>query len=278
MGREIEKRIDDFELRMRLGKLDSLMLFMPTLLGLTYTLLQYAVLGTALLSYFIPVLFFGILMPIYVGYVRGAVKLDSIFERARGWIYFFAGILSYTAIVIGQLAVKTQTGLESKVAYLVIVGGVSTMIYPISAHIGKTLLSWFGDKTTEFDKDRFRLTSSAAFMFSVAFATLADFRLAEIYEGVSYNLYIVLIVLSSAVSSELLARRRRRVTRRKTSLKGAIEFLAHSSFPLFIAYTFLIPFALIQLTTYTKDPIFGYQFVNGLIVASVMVGHMCRYT
>jgi len=276
MSREIEKRMDNLELRMRLGKLDSLMLFMPALLGLTYTLLQYVVLGTTLLSYYVPVLFFGILMPIYVGYVRGAIKLDSISERARGWIYFFAGILSYTGIVISQLVVKTQTGWLSLITSIVIVGGVGIMIYPISTRIGNAILRCFGSRMTESDKDRFHQTSHAAFMFSMAFANLVNFKFEEIFSGVSYNLYSVLLFLLFAVSSETYIRRRRVAVRREVSLKELIRMLAHSRFPLFVAYIVLIPFVLIQLTAYTKYPVLGYPFVNALVIVSVVTGYMLR--
>jgi len=48
----------------------------------------------------IPFLFLGVLLPFLIGYMRGAIELDSIEERLRGWIYFLIGTSSYFAFLV----------------------------------------------------------------------------------------------------------------------------------------------------------------------------------
>jgi hypothetical protein len=44
-----------------------------------------------------PLLIVGLFFPFYIGYLRGAIVVDTILERIRGWIYFTAGTSIYAA-------------------------------------------------------------------------------------------------------------------------------------------------------------------------------------
>jgi len=268
---EIEKKIEDLELRLRLGKIDSLILFLPSLLGLAYSLLQYSVIGTRLLTYYIPVLFFGIPLPIYIGYIRGAIRLDSIVERARGWIYLAAGILSYGVMIVNQVIVGLGVGWPTSIISFGLTGGLSFIIYPISGHIGKAILNCFGKEMINVDEKQFHNTGFAAFVFSWAFVVLVNFRIEEIYEGISANAYIITLWICMAISLELSARKRV-IGYRQASLKEVIIILFRSNFPFFMIFSFLIPAVLIFGSIYSGS-VFNYVFVNLLIIISVIVGN-----
>jgi hypothetical protein len=39
----------------------------------------------------IPFLILGVVVPFYVGYIRGVIEIDTVEERIRGWIYSIIG-------------------------------------------------------------------------------------------------------------------------------------------------------------------------------------------
>lgn len=88
-----------FEREMKLDKLDTLLLFLSSSLSLGVTIFA-ALQDLRWLMYFLPVLVPAWIMPIYVGYIRGALILGSLKERVRGWTYFVSGIGTYAALYI----------------------------------------------------------------------------------------------------------------------------------------------------------------------------------
>jgi len=52
----------------------------------------------------IPLLFLGIVIPFYIGYVRGAISIGfinrSVVERMRGWVYLIMGVSGYFGYVL----------------------------------------------------------------------------------------------------------------------------------------------------------------------------------
>lgn len=82
------------ERKLMLAKLDSALLFFSSSLSLAFGV-GYAFLGGKWLQYYLPMLFLGWFMPIYIGYLRGSLIQDSVEERARGWIYFVVGLGFY---------------------------------------------------------------------------------------------------------------------------------------------------------------------------------------
>ena len=77
----------------KLERMDRLLLFACGLYGIVTTLTQY--LGAKTWAAYIATLAFGVAMPVYVGYIRGAIIIDSVVERARGWIYLVFGTIAY---------------------------------------------------------------------------------------------------------------------------------------------------------------------------------------
>ena len=64
-----------------------MLLFLSSFLGLGLGLLQLVCESIAVLVFFLPLLILILVVPIYIGYIRGAILLDSIVERIRGWFY-----------------------------------------------------------------------------------------------------------------------------------------------------------------------------------------------
>ncbi|RLF14067.1 MAG: hypothetical protein DRN06_07655 [Thermoprotei archaeon] len=76
----------------RIEKMDELLLFYTALAGLIPYVLQLA-LGKAFMAYYaLPILVYVLITPTYIGYYRGAVKLDLVEERVRGWVYLITGL------------------------------------------------------------------------------------------------------------------------------------------------------------------------------------------
>jgi hypothetical protein len=83
--------------RSRLESLDDAFLFAIGSTNIVLVFFQIVLRGldAALLS--MPLLVVGLLVPFYIGYLRGAIVVNNVLERIRGWIYFTAGTSVYAA-------------------------------------------------------------------------------------------------------------------------------------------------------------------------------------
>ena len=84
----------------KIDKLDNAFLFILSSAGLVISFIQIAMKNLIGIIEAIPFLLLGIALPFYVGYMRGAIEIDSSEERMRGWIYFIVGMSSYFAFFI----------------------------------------------------------------------------------------------------------------------------------------------------------------------------------
>ena len=83
---------------MPIGKLDSLFLLIPALLGLSLTVTASTFRGwknEEVIMLTASLLVIAVVWPIYVGYIRGGIIMNDILERARGWIYLSIGVVIY---------------------------------------------------------------------------------------------------------------------------------------------------------------------------------------
>lgn len=172
---DLEELQRAIELKLKLGKLDSLLLFVPTLLGLAFSLLQY---GLGLIKqpidvlFIAPALLLGIGAPIYIGYYRGGVKLDSITERARGWIYLIVGLSVYLLPpIVGLLDAWLPNSY-----WLVRLFSFLTMftVGYISSSIGEGILSLTDKKPSRKDRNIFSATGFAASLLASTFIVAVD--------------------------------------------------------------------------------------------------------
>lgn len=88
----------------RIDKLDDAFLFGLASIGIIISFLQLnldknnwvQIIGV------MPFLLLGIGLPFIIGYLRGAISLNSVEERLRGWIYFLIGTSAYLAFFINN--------------------------------------------------------------------------------------------------------------------------------------------------------------------------------
>ncbi len=105
MSEELKGYIDR---KMRIGKIDGFLLYLTSLFGFLYSLIQYFFTTKEDIVYFIPLLIPGLILPIYFGYYRGALK-DRAEDRVRGWLYLIVGSPFY-ALPLLSLLIQKQIG------------------------------------------------------------------------------------------------------------------------------------------------------------------------
>jgi hypothetical protein len=81
-------------------RLDDAFLFILGSVGLIISFMQITMKELTEIVEAMPFLLLGIALPFIVGYLKGAIEIDSVEERMRGWIYFVIGISSYFAFFI----------------------------------------------------------------------------------------------------------------------------------------------------------------------------------
>ena len=216
MDNDLERKIEEINIKLRLGKLDSLFLFIPTLLGIAFSLSQFylrIVEQEAIVTVFTPILILTVGIPIYIGYYRGGISLDSIVERARGWIYLANSFLVYTYFLIATVffgeAIQTPVAYHPEsMIYLLLapLGGLAcgSISYLMSQRVGSRILSLMYGRPSKQDERAFEYTGSASFFIAFFAALLAAFsktinRLQNLVpEGFSYVRFINLLYFPSS--------------------------------------------------------------------------------
>jgi hypothetical protein len=87
----------------KIERLDDAFLFMISLIGLLFTIIQIYMEGISGLIEISPLIFLGVLLPFYIGYLRGAIAIDSVIERIRGWVYLAVGVSTYLAFFLARI-------------------------------------------------------------------------------------------------------------------------------------------------------------------------------
>jgi hypothetical protein len=191
----------------RMRNLDSFLLFLSSIFGLSFSFL-YALLGYREIVYgFLPLLINGLVIPIYIGYVRGAILLDTLEERVRGWIYFIYGIISYILSpafwAINKLMLTANIEFEIASRLVMFIG-----IFAVSYFLGAgNLRRWFCHTIFKvFNREMTKLTDkiyidtgssafsvslflSIAFIFSISStldAIITSFMVVNISFGVAF--------------------------------------------------------------------------------------------
>lgn len=83
-----------------INRLDNLLLSLLSILSIVYAVLNTTLHGELIFFYFIPIMILYVL-PLWIGYIRGAITLDyrleRLEERIKGWIYLIGGTIGYLA-------------------------------------------------------------------------------------------------------------------------------------------------------------------------------------
>lgn len=183
--------------------LDTALLFFSSSLSIGFTIIS-AILRYQDLLIFLPTLFLGWFMPIYVGYVRGSLILDSVEERARGWIYLGIGAVLYILMVFIP---NVLTDVESSFAYfLSFFFGViipSTLVYFFIKNYINKISVIFGIEPTEETDKSFLMTFMSSFLCVVFFVSLISIMKA------GNDILTDILLLVSAVGAIIFERRAR---------------------------------------------------------------------
>ncbi len=151
----------------KIEKLDSLFLFIPSLLGLIFTFFQFIVGNDKSIILFIPLTISILIIPIYIGYIRGSILLDSKIERVRGWLYLINCSLFYI-IGIPQINIIYSVGYEKWFPFILILP--VSLISIISIH--KLIKIYDLENILMRDYFIFKRTSFAGMAYGMTFYTL----------------------------------------------------------------------------------------------------------
>lgn len=198
-------------------RFDEIFLFITSVLGLFFSLL-YALLGYQEIAIgFLPLLIIGLAIPIYIGYIRGAILLDMLEERIRGWIYFLSGVAIYlgSAILLIVDELLTTFGFPAKPFQATFyVGGCLILGYflgrgRLHRWFCRSIHKAFNHEITELTEKIYRETSSSAHLIGIMFFASLTISLSETFEPVLVSIMICFILLGVFyfVSSELYLRK-----------------------------------------------------------------------
>lgn len=116
---------------------------MLSIIGLLFSIIQLYIIGISGLVEISPLLFLGVLMPFYVGYVRGSISIvcleSALMERLRGWVYLAIGVSSYVGYMLSIRIANSWISLWVTF-YLIVFAGIA-FLYII---IWKWFVSIFG--------------------------------------------------------------------------------------------------------------------------------------
>jgi|GEM_PF-3311573 len=151
----------------RVDKLDEAFLFLISLTSIIFTVIQAFFGGLAFILYSILLLIFGVVIPFYYGYLKGALK-DSAIMRVRGWIYLFIGTAGYVTMLIYFKAGESKdllimyTGLIIYILFFII-------IYKIRDYILNYIFKICNKELSRFDVRiaRYTVIAGVSFLSSV---------------------------------------------------------------------------------------------------------------
>lgn len=158
--------------KLLLGKIDTLLLFLSSSISITFAI-GNAILGVEWVAYFLPLIFLGWFMPVYIGYIRGAIipVQYPVTERIRGWIYLIAGAGTYFinpilfALSISFMIINPLLGLLVNLLLYV------TFIYVLTTFtltLVKKLFRIRWQATPTFVHEAFTRTQAAAILLGTA--------------------------------------------------------------------------------------------------------------
>jgi len=141
----------DLEIDAQKSRLDNLLLHTSTLLGIILALSQATIGSKDLLKSFIPLFLFIWLIPVYVGYIKGAIVYDLISERIRGWIYLIIGTLTYL-LFLGVFFLRTRPKVSISLFDNYIIIGFLLLIFLFEIYICKKFIKFFKAEISDVEK------------------------------------------------------------------------------------------------------------------------------
>ena len=129
------------DIETRKARIDELLLFLSSGLGILFSIIQASVAGVSSVVLFAPLLLLGLVLPVYLGYIKGAIE-DRNEERIRGWTYLIGGVLIYSTH-IGLYMFREYYHVDPfDLLALIIQYSAGSFMFIIVMHYLETLTSW----------------------------------------------------------------------------------------------------------------------------------------
>jgi len=183
------------EFQKKIGARNKLLfLYLTSVLGFFFSLVYILFERIETVIGFIPILIVGMVIPIYIGYIRGAILVDSIEERIRGWIYFIYGLIVYIAeavpSIVRRLLIAMNIEFENISLLAILAGGLilGFVIGRGRMHrwFSRIIFTAFDRKATTLTDKIYKDTALSAFILSffmyISFSTIfsAEFVLSTV--------------------------------------------------------------------------------------------------
>lgn len=143
----------------KVSGLDTALLFFSSSVSILFTLDISTLFGKSVLFSFLPTLFLGWFMPVYIGFIRGSLILDLIEERVRGWIYLIQGAGLYVSYAILNSTLPGWSPIPSSILAISATAAIGIIILP------KTLKIFGQERTAKIDRSYCLTAYSAIYMF-----------------------------------------------------------------------------------------------------------------
>lgn len=199
---------------MKIEELDNLLLFLSSFLALFFTVFQLFLNTAMTIIYFAPLLVLGAILPIYVGYIRGALIYDSVPERVRGWVYFILGVPFYLFATVGRAiglgllnvnGISLLTVLLLNVIIMILI--MATLLILIFKHnvIVRTLFHICGHKVSnQEDKAILRTSLTAMLLGIVGYYLVISATETNIFSLVAIIVFVIVFYLGESSSQKKL--------------------------------------------------------------------------
>jgi len=198
----------------RLERLDSALLYACALVGVIFSALQYLYLGWEACVMFVSVLVLACVFPFYIGYIRGAIKFDSVTERVRGWLYLYAGSVIYPFYVIDQQVVRMEiippsySGLIRVMTFLIPV----MIIYAFRDLLASKIFELAGSEPNDLDDVILKHTNLAALEFVLSASALYAMSInpepvARLMWVVIFGMFVTMFMFSEEASRNYFNKR-----------------------------------------------------------------------
>lgn len=260
---------DYIDLKLKIGKLDSTLLFLCSSLSFLFGLIQTIIGANQALLQFSPLLVIGWVLPFYFGYLKGAILDNSVIERVMGWIFLVFGLsiyLSFTASLIIRQMFNNPI-LNIYIAFLPFLSGVV---------LGRSVKSFSGkifevchESYSEIDERTVEYTVDSVLYLAIAgsFYVLSGIQEHEVkwlmLFGGSFN--AILGSFSLLLAKRMLGKKHtlyhvKEIAGRANLVKGASYFMIISLILLIV---------LVNIETTIKTPITPYISIVLLIILSI---------
>jgi len=160
---------------MKMQNLDQLFLFLTSILGLFFSLIYILFERIETVVGFLPILILGLFIPVYIGYIRGAILIDNLEERIKGWIYFVYGIIVYITEVVLSITRRTLADMNigfTNISLLVVFAGGLILGYVVARGkihrwLCRNISAAFNQETTTLTNKIHDDTAFSAFTLSL---------------------------------------------------------------------------------------------------------------